>query len=172
MISNSGYKKYTTVKLGSSIELNIPAIEKDAAWDGFHGIAVSNSAQLSITEALARYRDLWHVEETFRIAKTTLKTRPIFHWMPRRIKSHILLCFMTLFIERFLELLLRQKGTPLAPDRIRHALSKVHTMHFKEENTGRTGKIESSLDEDAEKIFKVLEIPTGRTIGMISDCCA
>ncbi len=171
-ISNSGYKKYTTIKTGSSIELNLSAIEKDAAWDGFHGIAVSNSAKLSITEALARYRDLWHVEETFRIAKTTLKTRPIFHWNPCRIKSHILLCFMTLFIERFLELLLRQKGMPLTPDRIRHALSKLHTMHFKEAHTDRLGKMESSLNEDAEKIFKVLEMPTGRATGMILNCCA
>src|SRR5690606_27513644 len=46
VISNAGYKKYTTVKTGSSIALNQTAIDEDAAWDGFHGIAVSNSAKL------------------------------------------------------------------------------------------------------------------------------
>ena len=101
VISNAGYKKYTTVKTGSSISLNQAAIDADAAWDGFHGIAVSNSAKLNTTEALGRYRDLWHVEETFRVAKSTLKTRPIFHWAPHRIQAHILLCFITLFFERF-----------------------------------------------------------------------
>lgn len=128
VISNSGYKKYTTIKTGSSVILNQAAIDADAAWDGFHGIAVSNSAKLTTTEALARYRDLWHVEETFRVAKSTLRTRPIFHWVPHRIRAHILLCFMTLFMERLLELLLCQKGTPLTPEKIRHALSKVHTI--------------------------------------------
>ena len=172
MISNAGYKKFTTVKSGSSIELNIAAIEADAAWDGFHGIAVSNSANLSVTEALARYRELWHVEETFRIAKSTLKARPIFHWVPHRIKAHILLCFMTLYIERILELLLRQNNTPLTPDKIRHSLSKVHTMHFREGDTERRGKMESSLNQDVEKIFNVLKIPMERSTGITINCCA
>src|ERR1700722_4438920 len=121
VISNSGYKKYTTVKEGSSVALNQNIIDEDASWDGFHGIAVSKSANLSVEQALMRYKDLWHVEEAFRIAKSTLKTRPIFHWKPQRIKAHVLLCFMTLFIERFLEFRLRQEGIPLTPDKIRYA---------------------------------------------------
>ena len=124
LISNGGYKKYTAVKEGSLLTLNEKTIEEDAKWDGFHGIAVSNSAQLSVDQALARYRDLWQVEEAFRIAKCTLKTRPIFHRLSHRIKTHVLLCFMNLFLERFLEYLLRQKNFDLTPDRIRHALHK------------------------------------------------
>lgn len=172
VISNAGYKKYTTIKTGSSVTLNQEAVDADAAWDGFHGIAVSNSAKLSTTQALSRYRDLWHVEETFRIAKSTLRTRPIFHWAPHRIQAHILLCFMTLFLERLLELLLRQKNMALTPDKIRHALSQLHTMHFKETDTEREGKMESSLNEDAEMIFNVLGISTSRTTGIAGKCCA
>ena len=73
------------MKKGPSITLNEEAIKKDEELDGFHGIAVSKDAELSVKEALARYKDLWHVEETFRVAKNTLKTRPIFHWAPHRI---------------------------------------------------------------------------------------
>jgi hypothetical protein len=60
------------------ITLNEKAIEEDAKWDGFHGIAVSNSSKLTVERALSRYRDLYHVEEAFRVVKCTLKTRPIF----------------------------------------------------------------------------------------------
>ena len=122
VISNGGYKKFTNVKDGSLLTINEKAIEEDAKWDGFHGIAVSNSSNLTVEQALGRYHDLWHVEEAFRIAKCTLKTRPIFHWSPHRIKTHVLLCFMNLFLERFLELLLRQNETPLTPDKIRYGL--------------------------------------------------
>jgi transposase len=170
VISNSGYKKYTTVKTGSFVILNQKAIDEDATWDGFHGIAVSNSANLSVEQALGRYKELWHVEEAFRVAKNTLKTRPIFHWKPERIRAHVLLCFMTLFIERFLEFCLRQNGTPLTPDKIRHALSGVHTMFFEERSTNKNGKIESALSEDSQKIFKVLEIPLER-LAKIEECC-
>ena len=170
VISNAGYKKYTTVKVGSSIAINQAAIDVDASWDGFHGIAVSNSAGLSVTEALGRYRDLWHIEETFRIAKSTLETRPIFHWKPHRIRGHVLLCFMTLFIERFLEFRLRQEGTPLTPDKIRHGLSGVHTMLFEEKETKRMGQMESNLSADAEKIFAVLGISRERST-TLKECC-
>jgi transposase len=172
VISNGGYKKYTTIKPGSSIALNQEAIEADAAWDGFHGIAVSNSAKLSPSEALARYRELWHVEEAFRVAKSSLKTRPIFHWVPHRIRCHVLLCFMALFFERFLEFILRKNGSPLTPDRIRLALSGIHTVNFREETTQSTGKIESSLSEDGEKVFKALGISCQRRTKMDGECCA
>lgn len=172
VISNSGYKKYVTVKKGSSFELNQAAIDEDASWDGFHGIAVSNNAGLTVEQALSRYKELWHVEEAFRVAKCTLKTRPIFHWKPHRIKSHVLLCFLTLFIERFLEFRLRQAGTPLTPDRIRHALSNVHTTVFEEKDTHREGEMKSALTEDAGKIFKLLGLSTDRGTSLGQKCCA
>ena len=163
VISNKGYKKYTTVKADSVITINEEAVEEDALWDGFHGIAVADSARLSPELALSRYRDLWHVEEAFRVAKSTLKTRPIFDWSPHRIGAHMLLCFMNLFLERFLELLLRKNSTPLTPDRIRYALSQVHTIFFEDESTGREGVMRSILVEDAKKIFQTLGISMERT---------
>lgn len=166
VISNSGYKKYTNIKEGSLATLNEKAIKEDEAWDGFHGIAVSNSANLSVKDALSRYKDLWHVEEAFRVAKSTLKTRPIFHWKAHRIKGHILLCFMTLFLERFLELLLRKNSILLTPDRIRYALSSVHTIYFEDKDSQKEGKMESILSEDVEKIFNILNIPIERIVGM------
>jgi transposase len=172
VISNGGYKKYTTVKAGSLITINEEAVEADALWDGFHGIAVANSAKLTPQEALSRYRDLWHVEEAFRVAKSTLKTRPIFHWALHRIEAHMLLCFMNLFLERFLELLLRKNGIALTPDRIRHALSLVHTTTFEDESTGREGMMRSVLVEDAQKIFQTLGISMDRTTILKSRCCA
>ena len=170
VISNGGYKRYTTVKQGSSVALNEAAIEEDKLWDGFHGLAVSNRAQLNVGQALARYRDLWHVEEAFRIAKCTLKTRPIFHWTPHRIKSHVLFCFVCLFLERFLETLLRDQGTALTPDRIRYALGQVHTTHFEDTATGRCGQMQSTLTSDAEIIFRALNLEVTRNTSIV--CCA
>lgn len=170
VVSNSGYKKYIKVAQGSSVDLNEETIEKAAAWDGFHGIAVSNSSGLSAEQALSRYRDLWHVEEAFRVAKCTLKTRPIFHWSPHRIRSHVLLCFINLFLERFLELLLRQKNIYLTPDRIRYALAQVHTTVFAAAPK-KEGRMQSCLTEDAMNIFKVLGISTERKT-VIESCSA
>lgn len=162
VISNSGYKKYTTVKSGSLVSINEKAIEEDEKWDGFHGIAISNGSGLTIAQALSRYRDLYHIEEAFRVAKYTLKTRPIFHRSSERIKSHILICFMSLFLERYLELLLRKNNEHLTPDRIRLGLSQVHTTIFEDEATKRLGRMQSVLPEDVKKIYRTLGISTER----------
>jgi transposase len=171
VISNGGYKKYTNVKKGSSVTLNEQVIEAEAAWDGFHGIAVSNKANLSVTTALSRYKDLWRVEEAFRVVKCTLKTRPIFHWKPDRIRAHVLICFINLFLERFLEQLLKAKDMPLTPDRIRHTLTEIHTMHFVDNGTHRHGCMPSSLSDDGIQIFKALDLPMERNAGLIAECC-
>jgi transposase len=170
VISNSAYKKYISVKEGSTISLNENAIHEDASWDGYHGIAVSNNAQLSVEEALVRYKGLWQIEEAFRVAKYTLQTRPIFHWTAPRIKSHVLICFLALFLERFLELRLKQANILLTPDRIRHALSGVHTTYF-EAGTNDEGFMPSKLPEDAENIFRVLGISTERQAQVKPRCC-
>jgi transposase len=171
VICNGGYKKFTRVKEGSLLTINQEAIEEDEKWDGFHGIAVSNSSGLTVEQALSRYRDLWHVEEAFRVAKSTLKTRPIFHWVPHRIRTHVLICFMNLFLERFLELLLKKAGTPLTPDSIRYALGRVHTVSFEETSTQKKGEMRSTLSEDAEKIFNVLGVSTDRSASILDGCC-
>lgn len=172
LISNAAYKKFTVVKKGSKITMNQEAIDEDIAWDGFHGISVSKSANLSVKEALSRYADLWRVEETFRVTKTTLKTRPIFHWMPHRVLSHVMICFITLFLERTLELLLRRNGTPLSPDRIRYALSQMHAVIVEDEESGHVGQIESELTEDAKAICNVLGLPITRSSVLKPPCCA
>ncbi len=167
MISNQGYKQYTKVEKGSLISLNEKAIEESASWDGFHGIAISSNADISLSDALHRYKDLWRIEETFRVAKSTLQARPMFHWKPRRIRAHILLCFMTLFFERFLEYLLRRTGeSSLTPDQIRHALSGVHTVFFEKSDSKQEGKMESALSKDAKIIFKILGILQERKVTM------
>ena len=58
---------------------------------------------LSDKEIIDRYHDLWHVEHSFRIAKSDLASRPIFHYSEQAIASHILICFTALMIAKYLE---------------------------------------------------------------------
>lgn len=164
VISNSGYKKYLDITKDSSITLNKNAIEEDKSWDGFHGIAMSNNYNLGPIHALSRYKELWRVEEAFRVAKSTLKTRPIFHWTKHRIESHVLLCFITLFLERFLELLLKKENYPLTPDKIKYALTNVHSIFIENNETNKIIKIPSKLSNDAKAIFKSLNISLDRKV--------
>ena len=62
-----------------------------------------------------------HVEQAFRMSKTDLRTRPIFHYTHDAIKAHVLLCFMALMVGKFLEI-----KTGLSLRRVRDILWNVH----------------------------------------------
>lgn len=98
LIPNAGSKKFIAVENGNAF-VNEAKIADDAAWDGLHGI-ITNSKDKTAVELLERYRDLWQIEETFRISKHDLKMRPIYHWSEHRIKAHICICFIALALTK------------------------------------------------------------------------
>lgn len=55
------------------------------------------------------YRGLWEIEETFKITKSNLEVRPIYHSRKDRIESHFLTCFISLLILRLIEQLVESK---------------------------------------------------------------
>lgn len=91
----------------------------DAKWDGLKGY-VTNST-LSDREIISNYRNLWHIEKAFRISKTNLRIRPIYHRIKHRIEAHICLSFTALFITytiyKELERVLKLENFELSPEK-------------------------------------------------------
>lgn len=162
LVSNSGYCKFVEFSGDGQWSINEAAEAKAASWDGLHALAVAKSSQLSNAAALAQYRNLYRIEEAFRVSKSYFEIRPMFHWTPRRIEAHVLVCFISLFLERYLESVLRSQKKLLTPDRIRHALQGAHSIHFQDTITGRCGVMESTLSKDAREIFEALSLPVKR----------
>ena len=83
-------------------ELNHRAIEEDAACDGYYCIVTSETGW-SPERVIDTYRELWRIEETFKVTKSYLRARPVFVWTPEHIKAHFLTCYIALTIERIIE---------------------------------------------------------------------
>ena len=87
------------------IELNTELIEKRRMLLGIKGYCTNlNQEQLSNQEVIDHYHQLWHVEQTFRMSKFDLQARPIFHQKQEAIEAHLLICFVALITEKYLEL--------------------------------------------------------------------
>jgi transposase len=56
------------------------------------------------------YIQLTRAEECFRISKSDLHLRPVFHQLTERVEAHILVCFLTLALWRTLEMWMKSKG--------------------------------------------------------------
>lgn len=143
-----------SLRHNDSFILNEEMKEKAETLLGIKGYCTNIPKEtLSDAQVIDHYHGLWHVEQAFRISKTDLKTRPIFHFAHDAIRAHVLLCFMGLMMGKFLEI-----KTGLSLQRVRDILWKVHEAHIKDALTGkcitlRTNPAEFN-DSKLAQIFK------------------
>jgi transposase len=99
---NHNKKPALVTTTGSVNELNTERIERKTALLGLKGY-YTNLADVSDADIIAHYHSLWHVEKAFRMAKSDLATRPIFHTNNEHIKAHILMCVVALALGVYIE---------------------------------------------------------------------
>jgi hypothetical protein len=80
---------------------------------------------MSAEEIIEAYHTLWRIEDSFRVMKSTLEVRPVFHWNPERIRGHFMMCFLAFMMERKLENLIPVEDdiASKSPEKIREALN-------------------------------------------------
>ena len=89
------------VKIASS--LNQEKIESDLKFAGFN-MLVTSEIDADPEEIYKVYHNLWRIEESFRLLKTYLESRPAFVSDEDTIKGHFLICYISLTLIRLLEL--------------------------------------------------------------------
>ena len=106
---------------------------------------------------LKRYRQLWKIEESFRLNKHTLSMRPIYHFKPSRIKAHIALCYMAFSVIRHLEYTV-QLTQKLSPAVIRDELLNVQASIYRHLPTNKLYRMPGKFSHNAVKIYHAFNI--------------
>ncbi len=87
------------------LEINEELVEKTKKLLGIKGYYTNLEASVADNKMIIeRYHELYKIEQAFRISKSDLQTRPVFHYKEQPIKLHILICFMALVISKHIEL--------------------------------------------------------------------
>jgi len=90
------------------LSLKLDKIKEEEKFDGYYSI-VTSEKNLSDKEIRDIYKGLWRIEESFKITKSELETRPVYVWTEESIEAHFLSCFVSLLIIRLLEQKLNRK---------------------------------------------------------------
>jgi transposase len=102
-LNNKGYNKYLTLSDSQTkITIDEDKYKYDSNFDGLKGF-ITNDISLNPNQVIDHYTNLWHIERAFRISKTDLKIRPIYHRLEHRIYSHILISFVAYTIYKEFE---------------------------------------------------------------------
>ena len=89
-------------------------ITMEAALDGLYVVRTSlPAAELDDTATVKSYKSLSLVERAFRCIKTVdLQIRPVYHWLPDRVRAHVFLCMLAYYVEWHM----RQRLAPMLYD--------------------------------------------------------
>lgn len=141
---SSGAKAVFIKKISKEkIELNTDLIEKRKLLLGIKGYCTDlPKEQLSDELVIERYHHLWRVEQSFRMSKFDLEARPIYHQKEDAIRSHVLICFAALIIEKYLQL-----STKLSLRNIRLLVWSITESHIRDTVSKETFKFISPTSE-------------------------
>ena len=116
------YKKMTRDELGDSakyvritskdkngrkikplIGLDQAKINEDLKYAGYN-LMVTSELDMEPAQIYQTYHNLWKIEESFRITKSYLDARPVYVQKKETIYGHFLICYLSLFLLRVLEI--------------------------------------------------------------------
>ena len=92
--------KFISIKTEDK-KLNQKLIDKAKALAGVKGYVTN--LDIPDEQVIASYHQLWHVEQSFRMSKSDLKARPIFHQKRDSIEAHLTIVFAALAIGKLIE---------------------------------------------------------------------
>jgi len=90
-------------KIKPVLELDEVALEEDLKYAGYN-LLVTSETEMSAEEIYRAYHGLWKIEESFRITKSYLDARPVYVQKKETIYGHFLICYLSLFLLRVLEI--------------------------------------------------------------------
>ncbi len=123
-INNRGYNKYLKMEGEVKIDIDYEKFNADSKWDGLKGYITNTS--LVASDVIDQYNNLWKIERAFRISKTDLKIRPIYHRLRGRIEAHISISFVAYVLYKELERLMQKHQAGIS---ITKAIEEINKMY-------------------------------------------
>ncbi len=150
-INNRGYNKFLALDGEIVVAIDENNIEADTHWDGLKGY-ITNT-QLSPRKIVEQYGHLWQIERAFRISKTDLRVRSIFHYRKRRIEAHICIAFAAYTIYKELERLLTKQNIKMSGKRAAELTHNMYQLEYTLPRSRYTENIILKMDAEQQALY-------------------
>ena len=140
----------------TKISIDYDKYKEDAVWDGLKGYRTNTT--LSKQEVIRQYHQLWAIEKTFRISKTDLEIRPIYHRLPRRIAAHICLNFVAYKVYKELERQLEMVQSPLKARKVIEIAESIFQIEVQLPTSKRKIKRTLLLNNEQKLLAQILNL--------------
>lgn len=153
-LNNRGYNRFLKLTGEVTVEIDESGVEQAARWDGLKGYLTNTD--LPAGTVIENYGQLWHVEKAFRISKTDLRIRPMFHRRRRRIEAHVLVAFVAYTIYKELERRLHEAGMTISPRRAAELTQTMYEMTFKLPDDPAVRRVLLRMDAEQQQLYDLI----------------
>lgn len=109
-----------------ALAIDLEAVRRERRYDGKY-VLHTNTGLAPDTVAQA-YKQLWRVEAAFRTLKSGLDVRPMYHWTERRVRGHVMVCFLALVLDLSVQRKLREAGVSASTAAVWQDLESVKAV--------------------------------------------
>jgi transposase len=153
-INNKGYNKYLKLIGELSVEIDYDKYQADKAWDGLKGY-ITNT-KLKPKQIIENYNQLWQIEKAFRISKTDLRIRPIYHRLKNRIDGHILIAFSAYTVYKELERILKKEKSVISLKRAAELTHNIYQLNIVLPESKHQKSILLKMDDEQSELYRII----------------
>lgn len=154
-INNKGYNKYLKLEGEVSIEIDYEKFNNDKVWDGLKGY-ITNT-KISDKQVIENYKNLWHIEKAFRMSKTDLRIRPIYHRLRNRIEAHICIAFTAYSVYKELERMLHKEKSTLSLKKAAELTHNMYEITYTLPESKHTKSRILKMDDQQAELYQIIE---------------
>jgi hypothetical protein len=151
LLTKKRYARYLRQTSKGAVRICWHAVRAEENLDG-KWVVTSNDDTLTAEDLALGYKQLMRVEQCWRVMKSGLRTRPMYHWRPHRIHAHVRLCVLALLLERVAEIRTEQTW--------RNLLARLDTIKVVEyERTGTRIRQTTDVRAEIAALLRMLQVP-------------
>jgi hypothetical protein len=154
-INNRGYNKFLTLAGSLTVSIDEEKVKADCYWDGLKGYITNTD--LSVDKIVENYRQLWQIEKAFRISKTDLRIRPVYHYRRKRIEAHICIAFAAYTIYKELERLLSKYQAGFSPKRAAELTHTMYALDHQPTDGSNPERVVLKMDADQQLLHDIVQ---------------
>lgn len=153
-INNKGYNKYLKLIGKLSVKIDYDKYDSDKAWDGLKGY--TTNTKLKTQEIIDNYNQLWQIEKAFRISKTDLRIRPIYHRLRNRIDGHICIAFCAYTVYKELERILKKVKSKISLKRAADLTHNIYQLNVVLPESKHQKSILLKMDDEQTELYNII----------------
>jgi len=156
VLLNKSMGRYVKELKSGKLKIDKAKVKQEEKLDGKYLLSTSDQ-HLSAEDIALGYKQLLEVERSFRTLKGPLSLRPVYHSKDDRIRSHVLLCWLSLLFIRIAEV-----ETGLTWPKIKRTMQRLNLVEF----LTKDGRIlqHTELITDQRNILNKLKIKPPKSV--------